>query len=130
MATIVKVWDNGMLIVRDAAMFVYKVKKKAGPTQSEEVYDHFTSIVKRIYTREEQRSTMIACLDLFDSTRPDTSKMMQLLRSDPPFIQNRYRPLTYPASLEVLGITCNLARKGAAEGRGSDATWVLDHAYE
>lgn len=130
MATVVKAFDNGMLIVRDAAMFVYKVTKKAGPTQSEEVYDRFTSIVKRTYARKEQRTTMIACLDLFHPTRPDTSKWMQLLRSDPPFIQNWYRPLTYPAGLEILGITCNLARKCAAEGRRSDATWVLDHAYE
>ena len=68
MAIIVKARGNGMPIVRDAAMFAYKATKKA-PTQSEEVYDRFTSIVERSYTREGQRSIMIACLDLFDPTR-------------------------------------------------------------
>lgn len=72
---------------------------------------------------------MVACLNLFHPTRLDTSKMMQLLRSDPLFTQDWYRPLTYSAGLEVLAITYHLARKCAAEGRRSDATWVLDHAY-
>jgi len=54
MATIANAWDKNMRIIRDAALFVFKAMKRAGP-QNEKVHDHFTMIVKNIFTRQDQR---------------------------------------------------------------------------
>jgi hypothetical protein len=129
MATVLKAWGKRMPIVRPATMFVYKAMKK-NPTPSPELYDRFAEIVDISFRRDEQRAFMSATLELQHPTRSDTVKMMQLLRSDPPFVQEWLRPQTYSAGLAVLHVTCHLARKCMAQGRRSDATWVLDHVYD
>lgn len=63
-------------------------------------------------------------------TRPYTSKLMHILRSDQVHVQRWFRPSTYQAGLEVIFTTCVLAQRCLSEGRESDAKWVMDHAYD
>ena len=129
MATVIKAWDKNLGVARTATMFVYKLMKGV-PVRNEQVFERFTKIVGSCFSRGDQRAFMLANLDLVHPTRPDTSRMVQLLRSDTPYVQARYHPQSYPAGLELLGSTCRLARKCMAEGKRSDAEWVLDHAYD
>jgi len=128
-ATIHKAWSENMPIVRPATMFVYKAMKKF-PIKSTKFHDQLTEIVEKIFRREDERALMSAILDLTHPTRSDTSKLIQLLRSDTPFVQQWLQPSSYAAGFSVLGITCRLARKCMAQGRRSDTKWVLDHVYD
>ena len=129
MVTIVKAWDKGMSITRDATLSVFKIMKNAS-IKDETLHNRFEEIVKKTFTREDDRAYMLAYFDLLRTTRSDTSWMMQLLRSDGPYMQQLFRPTTYSAGLNILSLTCLLARKSVANGRRSDAIWVLDHVYD
>lgn len=108
---------------------MFKILKNAS-IEDEELHDRFTAIVEKSFKREEQRASMLAHLDLLHPTRSDASGMIQLLRSDGPFVQQLFRPETCFAGLSVIFFNCRLARRCMADGRRSDATWVLDHVYD
>lgn len=110
MVTIVKAWDKGMSITRDATLSVFKIMKHAS-IKDETLHNRFEEIVKKTFTRKDDRAYMLAYFDLLRTTRSDTSRMMQLLRSDGPYMQQLFRPTTYSAGLNILSLTCLLARK-------------------
>jgi hypothetical protein len=56
-------------------------------------------------------------------TQPDTSKLLQIMRSDGAYVQYWLKPDTYAAGLSIIFNMCTLAQRCRAEGRESDARW-------
>lgn len=132
-AIINKAWTTGTytrpMPVRTVMNFVYRTSKKT-PARNSDLYDRFMAIVPVVYHREDETAWMLANLHLRHSTKPDTSRLMQILRSDQAHVQRWYRPSTYQAGLDIIFVTCAHAQRCIAEGRESDARWVMDNAYD
>lgn len=129
-ATVIKAYDmRKSMPIRSATLFLMKVMKKA-PTQNEDLHDRFAEIVQKIYTLEDEGGWFVAELRLYHPTRPDASPLMQILRSDEAHVQRWFEPQTYSAGLNVIFTICALARRCIADGKKTDARWVLDHAYD
>lgn len=72
MVTIVKAWDKGMSITRDATLSVFKIMKNAS-IKDETLHNRFEEIVKKTFTREDDRAYMLAYFDFYarqDPIRP------------------------------------------------------------
>ena len=115
--------------IRAAMKFVFRVMKKT-PAQNSDLYDRFMALVPVSHQREDERDYILATLHIRHPSRPDASKMMQILRSDQAHVQRWLRPSTYQAGVEVIFTMCALAQRCLAEGKVSDAKWVMDNAYD
>lgn len=108
---------------------VTTITKKA-PTQDVRLYERMMAMVQNIYYREDESGWRLALLHLRHPTRPNTSRLMRILRSDQPHLERWFRPESYTAGLDVIFTTCELAQACVADGRKSDAKWVMDFAYD
>lgn len=125
---VVRAWDMHIPI-RAALQFVMSIMKKT-PTRDARLYERVMTMVQKTHHREDQTEWRLALLHLRHPTRPDTSGLMRILRSDQLHVQRWFRPESYVAGLEVLFTMCELAQACAADGRKSDAKWVLDLGYD
>jgi hypothetical protein len=130
--TLIKAWDmNGAsksihIPLRTPTIYLLKMMIKI-PTCNVVLYDRFATIVRTLFTREGGESEwLVAQMLLRHPQQPGTSESLKLLRSNGAFVQHWLSPETYQAGLSVLFTTCTLAQRCKAEGRESDAKWVLN----